>query len=131
MTLSGCEAFGNAPGESLTEWTSWSSSTLSLESRARTVPVRRSNELLDSVEGGKADHFDREALPGSVVSLVTVRATWRTPVRDRELHLTTLFRFRDGGELERAWTADASREIWYAGFALPARPESARTYVSP
>lgn len=127
----GCDGLGNAPGESLTEWTSFSAPAVELESRARTLPISRSNELLESVEGGKADHFDREARPGSMVSLVTVRATWRAPAASRELRLTTLFRFRDGGELERSWTADTSREVWYAGFALPARPASATTFPSP
>ena len=131
LALTGCEYLGNPPGESLTESNEWSNASLRLESRARTLPMRRSNELLESVEGGQADHFDSEARPGSMVSLVTVNAHWSAPPGPGKTQLTTLFRFHDGGELERDWVADRARDIWYAGFALPARPTSALTFISP
>lgn len=127
----GCDQLGNPPRESTTEWLSWSDERAELETRARTLPAARSNELLDSVEGGRADHFDREASPGEMVSLVTVKAVWRRPSPSRKVAVTTLFRFRDGGELERQWMADPERPTWYAGFAIPSLPESAVSFLSP
>jgi len=125
----GCDELGNPAPVLDTPPARWEGPGVALETRTRSVPAARSNELLRQVRGSRLEHADAEARPDDVVVLVEVDVGWSSPPAHAPVPLVTIFELADGQKVQRAWTATPTRTTWYAGFALPAAPTSALTVL--